>query len=238
MLDALAPQVAAVVRALDLAGSVERERDRVVAATRVERDRLRRELHDGIGPLLSGAALGLQATDDAVSRGSTDAARHLVGRMRTELAAAVNEIRRIIDGLRPEILDEHGLGAALQHQVAGTTGSVPVDVAVGDLPPLPPEVETAAYRIASEALTNVARHAAAARAQLAFDVDDDVLTLTISDDGRGIQTGTQPGLGLASMRHRAEEIGGSLVIDSNGAGTVVTARLPLTADGAAHRSAQ
>jgi signal transduction histidine kinase len=105
LLAALAPQVAVVVRALELAEALEAERDRVVTATRQERQRLRRDLHDGLGPSLSGVSLGLQALQDARTADDQATADQLLARIRAEVTTAVGEVRRILDDLRPAALD-------------------------------------------------------------------------------------------------------------------------------------
>ena len=228
LLAALAPQVAVVVRALDLAEALESERDRVLAATRAERDRLRRDLHDGLGPSLSGVSLGLQALDIALTVGDEPTAAELLSRVRAEAGTAVVEVRRILDDLRPAALDDAGLAAAIRrHAGAVAAGvSVELDIAPG-LPPLPPNVETAAYRIAQEALANVIRHASASRARLGLATDDDTLRVEVTDDGHGFNSARQQGVGLASMRHRAETLGGTLEVTTGGKGTSIVASLPL-----------
>ena len=229
VLAALGPQVAVVVHALDLAGALEAQRDRVVAATRSERDRLRAELHDGLGPALAGTALGLQAARDAVAADDPDTLGALLDRLGAEVDLAVVDVRRVIDDLRPADLDDGSLDLAVRRRAAAIAPVVAVDVQVGVLPDLRPEVETAAYRITSEALTNVARHAGAHHAQVAVAVADGSLTVRVADDGTGIAgpAGTGTGIGLDSMRRRAHELGGTLQVDSTPQGTVVTARLPL-----------
>ena len=114
VLSALAPQVAVVVHALDLAGALEAQRDRVVAATRSERDRLRAELHDGLGPTLAGTALGLQAARDALAAEDPDTLAMLLDRIGREVDLAVADVRRVINDLRPADLDAGNLdiGAA------------------------------------------------------------------------------------------------------------------------------
>jgi signal transduction histidine kinase len=227
LLNALVPQVAVVVRALELAEALEAERDRVVEATRTERDRLRRDLHDGLGPSLSGVRLGLLALHDALASGDTATSAELLERIRAEVDATVGEVRRIIDGFRPAVLDDTGLAGALRRDAAGAAGGVHVDVAVADLPPLPAQVETAAYRIAQEALTNVLRHAQASTARITLAVDSGALTVQVADDGAGIDSPVRHGVGLASMRRRAEALGGALTLTSNDHGTTVLATLPL-----------
>jgi signal transduction histidine kinase len=228
LLAALAPQVAVVVRALELAEALEAERDRVVTVTQQERDRLRRDLHDGLGPSLSGVGLGLQALHDARTAGREAAADELLARIRDEVTTAVGEVRRILDDLRPAVLDSTRLPDAIRrHAAAVSTGPIDVSVNAADLPNLPPAVETAAYRITQEALTNVIRHAGAHHAHVMLGTSDAVLTVTVSDDGHGISGSTHRGVGLASMRQRAEALRGTLRVDSSDHGTTVVATLPL-----------
>jgi len=229
LLVALAPQVAVVVRALELAEALEAERDRVVAVTRLERQRLRRDLHDGLGPSLSGVSLGLQALQDARAANDQGPADQLLARIRDEVTTAVGEVRRILDDLRPAVLDSTRLPDAIRrHAAALSTGPVEVSVDAGDLPTLPPAIETAAYRITQEALTNVVRHAGAHHAHITLDASDAALTVTVSDDGHGIHSSTHPGgVGLISMRQRAEGLRGRLRVDSGEQGTTVVATLPL-----------
>lgn len=231
VLAALAPQVAVVVQALDLAAELEVQRDDVVAATAAERARLRRELHDGLGPSLSGASLGLRATADALAAGRPGDAVRLVDRVRAEVDLTVIEVRQIIDGLRPLALDVDGLRTAIRRRAASLSPAIVVDVVMDDLPDVAPAVETAAYRIAGEALANVARHARAGRVKVEVRAGDDALTLRVADDGTGFVPGASPGIGLASMRRRAEALGGTLDLDTGAAGTVLTARLPLQVTG-------
>jgi signal transduction histidine kinase len=228
LLAALAPQVAVVVRALELAEALEAERDRVVTVTQQERDRLRRDLHDGLGPSLSGVGLGLQALQDSRTAGREAAADELLARIREEVTTAVGEVRRILDDLRPAVLDSTRLPDAIRrHAAAVSTGPIEVAVNAADLPILPPAVETAAYRITQEALTNVVRHAGAHHAHVMLGTSDAVLTVTVTDDGHGISGSTHRGVGLASMRQRAEALRGTLRVDSSDHGTTVVATLPL-----------
>ncbi len=232
LLAALTPQVAVVVRALDLAEALEAERDRVLAATRLERNRLRRDLHDGLGPSLSGVGLSLRAIEDALNGGDVGLAGQLNSRTREEVQSAVGEVRRIIDDLRPAPLADGDLAGALRRQAAVSGATYAVHVAVSqNLPHLPAEVETAAYRITQEALANAVKHAAASQVSIAVDTDAGALRVLVADDGRGMprtRRGEVPGgLGLTSMRHRAEMLGGTLTLSSDAGGTTVLALLPL-----------
>lgn len=231
VLAALAAQVAVVVHALDLAAALEVQRDQVVAATTAERERLRRELHDGLGPSLSGASLGLRATGDALATSRHGDAARLVERIQAEVDLTVVEVRQIIEGLRPAALDVDGLCTAIRRRAASLSPAIGVDVVVDELPALAPAVETAAYRIAGEALANVARHARASRVQVRVAARDRTLTIRVADDGTGFAPGASSGIGLASMRGRAEALGGTLDLVTGGAGTVLTARLPLQVPG-------
>ncbi|HST64648.1 MAG TPA: sensor histidine kinase [Mycobacteriales bacterium] len=226
LIAALAPQVAVVVRALELTEALESERDRVVAATATERVRLRGDLHDGLGPSLSGIGLGLQALSDSIDAGDREASTAVLDRIREEVTMTLEEVRRIIDGLRPSALDTMELPDAIRRHARTVSTAVPVEVVVGELPELPAVVENAAYRITTEALTNAARHSVAGRVQVTLDAPAGALVITVADDGSGVGTAT-PGVGLTSMRRRAETLGGELGIDSDPTGTTVTATLPL-----------
>lgn len=229
LLELLAPQVAVVVHALDLTEELQAERDAVVEATGAERFRLQRELHDGLGPSLTGVGLGLAALEDALSAEDLGTSRRLVSRMRGEVTDAVSEVRRIIDGLRPVRLDELGLDAAMHRLVAGAGFSV--DLGVAQLPHVRPDVETAAFRIAAEALANVGKHAKASHATLSVRACNGVLFVEVADDGCGFLVAPDrhdsPRVGVASMRHRAATVGGELHILTGPQGTTVTAQLPL-----------
>jgi signal transduction histidine kinase len=230
LLAALAPQVAVVVRALELTRSLERERDRVLTATHTERDRIRRDLHDGLGPSLAGISLGVQAVQVHLGeRGDP-----LLARLRDEVDAAVGEVRRILDGLRPAPLDDVGFVAAVRRHADALAPAVPVRVDAEELPPLPAEVETAAYRIAQEALTNVARHSGARSAEVGLRARDGRLEVAVVDDGGGFAPDADDdarpaGVGLDSMRSRARAVGGELTVTSGPGGTRVVAGLPLEA---------
>lgn len=231
LLDLLAPQLAVVVRALDLAESLERARDSVLRAGHAERDRLRRDLHDGIGPGLSGASLGLAAAHDALQVGDTATAGAVLDRLRQELAMMALEVRRVIDDLRPPALDHAaGLGAALRSEYPRTIGRTALTLELREpLPPLGSDVETAAYRITRESVTNALRHAGADHVDVLVMSADDALTIEVRDDGHGIEDHARPGVGLNSLHHRAETVGGTLDITSGPTGTVVKARLPVMA---------
>jgi len=173
-------------------------------------------------------SLGLQALDTALATRDDATAATLLSRVRAEAGIAVGEVRRILDDLRPAALDEVGLAAAVARHARAVGSGVLIEFDVASaMPPLPTQVEIAAYRIAQESLTNVTRHAGASHACLTLAVDQGVLRLQVADDGHGFEPGPQQGVGLQSMRHRAETLGGSLEVTTGNHGTTVVATLPL-----------
>jgi signal transduction histidine kinase len=221
--------------ALRLSADLQRSRERLVEAREEERRRLRRDLHDGLGPQLSSQALTIDAVRKLMRR-DPDAAEELLLDLKADAQEAVADIRRLVYGLRPPALDDLGLLGALR-ETAEQYGQKGLRVSVeapDKLPPLSAAVEVAAYRIAQEALTNVARHAGADHCRISLAIDEaGVLCLQVRDDGRGIpdpqqNSSVRAGVGLTSMRERAQELGGSLVVEPRPeGGTLVRARLPL-----------
>jgi signal transduction histidine kinase len=231
LLDDLARQVAVAAHAALLDRALRRSLERLIEVRADERVRLRRDLHDGLGPALAGVALGLDA---ARNMASTDrhAADDLLRDLKNETLGCVAEVRRIIDNLRPTTLDELGLLPALQHfadRLSSRDGQLQVSVEFASPPPpLPQAVEGAAYRIATEAMTNVARHAQASTCILRLRFAED-LTVEVRDDGIGLAADQPHGVGLPSMAQRARELGGECeVARIPGGGTRVLAHLPLT----------
>jgi two-component system NarL family sensor kinase len=195
-----------------------------------ERRRLCRELHDGLGPTLAGLALSL-GTAQALSAGQPDL-HELLGRLTAESQRAVTDLRRIVYGLRPSALDELGLAGALRDQAGrfrcqAPTLAISLDAPIKGLADLPPVVEVACYRIVTEALANVARHAHATRCAVRIHLDHGI-HVDVRDNGAGLPTHWRAGVGIASMRERVSELGGELVIEpSRPHGTRVAARLPV-----------
>jgi signal transduction histidine kinase len=226
LLAAVADQVAPAVSALRLYTALQASREALVAGREEERRRLRHDLHDGVGAALAGVRLQLDTARELVAEPT---AARLIEAAGSGVAEAVADVRRVTEDLRPPSLDELGLAGSLASLAARwRTPSLNVQVEVPELPQLPAAVEVACYRIAAEALANAARHSAGRTASLRLSVDPAVLTLTVADDGVGLRTSRRGGggLGLASMRTRAEEIGGEFVMSTSAAGTVVTAVLP------------
>ena len=204
-------------------------RERLVTAREEERRRLRRDLHDGLGPAL--AAIGMRAgAAESLVREDPARAAALLAELQAEVTTAVADVRRLVDALRPPAIDEVGLVGALRLAAdrLDSPGAPQLVVeADGGLPELPAAVEVAAYRIGTEAMTNAVRHASAATCSLRL-VGGSDLTVVVEDDGRGMPSVPRAGVGLTSMRERAAELGGECRVEARpGGGTRVVARLPL-----------
>jgi signal transduction histidine kinase len=225
----VAPLLAQTLRARALAADLRASRGAAVAAIEEERRRLRRDLHDGLGPTLSGIAFTADAARNSLES-NPDNADQLLQRLRADATRAIGEIRELVYGMRPPALDELGLVAGLRLQTSNMQAAagrpMRVTVLAHDLPSLPAAIEVAAFRIATEAVTNSARHSGADHAQLNLACERDSLTITVHDGGRTSQPWV-PGVGIASMRERAAEVGGTLEIVGNEQGTLVSAVLPL-----------
>lgn len=228
LLQDLARQVGVAAHAVRLTADLQRSREQLVASREEERRRLRRDLHDGLGSALTSLMFKLDATDTVLEQ-DPPAARALLEDVRGQMQASIADIRRLVYDLRPPILDEWGLVAALRERVAQyELRDVRVTIAAPDsLPPLPAAVEVAGYRIALEALANVVEHAHATTCTIRLALLPEALTVEVRDDGVG--RGAAPaGVGLVGMRERAAELGGSCVVeDTEPHGTRVYARLPL-----------
>ncbi|MEU6376233.1 histidine kinase [Streptomyces sp. NPDC046909] len=229
VLELLAVPLAAALHATDLTRQLQHSRERIVAAREEERRRIRRDLHDGLGPTLAGAAFQADAVRNLLAF-DQERASGLLAELRAEIGGAVGEVRRLVDGLRPPDLDQLGLLGALRERAArlswrpdGTELKVRIR-APESLPALPAAVEVAAYRIAVEALTNAARHARASQVELRIEIGEG-LRLEVCDDGTPVNgdAGWRPGVGITSMQERAAELGGRCVADRGR----VTATLPL-----------
>ncbi len=219
-------QAAVATRSHQLAEQLQESRRQLVAAREEERRRIRRDLHDGLGPALGSVVLRLDLARNVLAPVPAEADALLV-QSREEVRTALVDLRRLVHGLRPPALDDLGLAGALRHEVSKVSGTIEVEVCLEELPALGAAVEVAAYRIVCEALANAVRHSSAARVRVSLSASADTLFLAISDDGTGIPHDKVAGVGLVSMRERAAELGGSLVVTCPGGGTRVEATLPL-----------
>ena len=206
-------------------------RNAVVAAREEERRRLRRDLHDGIGPALTGVILQADAARRIVESDPAEAAR-LMDALRRRTTETVDEIRRLVNELRPPELDVLGLSGAIREHAATVrqrTDGSPLVIAVdtGPLPQLPAGIEVAVYRISVEALHNVTRHSQASAAKLTLQVDGADLRLNVRDDGHATNGTWRPGVGLTSMKERVAELGGTFLAGPDGTGGHVEVTIPI-----------
>jgi signal transduction histidine kinase len=228
LLDDLAGQLSALLHARALTDDLRGARERLVRAREEERRRLRRDLHDDLGPTLAAMLLKVDTALVRLGRDPDAARQDLVG-LRGDIQGTVGDVRRLVEGLRPPAIDELGLAAALRQAVNRLLigGDLTVSIAVDVPPSLPAAVEVAVYRIVTEAVTNVLRHAGAQRCTIDVSEVDGSVRVRVGDDGRGLGgSAGSTGNGLETMRERAEELGGTLsVVDDHG--TVVSAVLPV-----------
>jgi two-component system, NarL family, sensor kinase len=228
----LADPVAVAVHSTVLSEELQASRERIVAAREEERRKLRRELHDGLGPTLTGIAFAADAAANTIDD-DPEQSQRLLTTLRRDTRTALRDVRRLVDNLRPPALDELGLVGALRQRADqliwradGASVKIRLDVP-SQMPALPAAIEVATYRIATEALTNVVRHTRATGALVQLRCAER-LELSITDDGPP-NGPWAPGVGLHAMRERAAELGGSFRAGPTPAGGQVVASFPLTA---------
>jgi signal transduction histidine kinase len=229
LLNTIAALTANTVRAVQLSDELRRSRRRIVTAREDERRRLRRDLHDGLGPQLASQMLGLEAVAQLMPA-NPEKAQALLSSLKTQGQEAMLDVRRLVYDLRPPALDDLGLVGALQQSASRyATGELRFDFDVPQtFPELPAAVETAAYRIAQEAMTNVVRHAGATLCTVLLSCRDGHLILEIRDNGGGLSQDHPSGVGLQAMKERTTELNGQFLLESPpDGGTLVQARLPL-----------
>jgi signal transduction histidine kinase len=220
-------QTSAAVHAAKLTADLRRSRQQLVTAREEERRRLRRDLHDGLGPTLAGATLRIDSARNKLES-DPDLADTLLVETKGQIQETIGDIRRLVYELRPPALDEMGLEKAVrafvdQQKKDGLKITVKDS---GGWSTLPAALEVAAYRIALEGITNVIRHSQAAKAEIRFYPEHDNLIVEILDNGIGLPEPIPVGVGMTSMRERAEELGGQLTLVSQSPGTLLRACLP------------
>ncbi|MDI2126502.1 sensor histidine kinase [Yinghuangia seranimata] len=237
VVELLAAPLAVAVHAVALSEQLQRSREALVSAREEERRRLRRDIHDGLGPVLTGVTLKADAAGNLLDADPASA-RVLIAELRTETAQALDDVRRLVYELRPPALDDLGLAGAIRHRAAQFDRTGPaVRVEAAELPALSAAVEAAAYRIAVEAVTNAVRHSGAGRIRVRLRVDERSpgappgprhLHVEVADDGGTPGAAWHPGVGIRSMHERAAEVGGTCTVGpATDGGGRVAARLPL-----------
>jgi len=226
----VASHAGAAVHAAQLTRTLQHARERLVLAQEEERRRIRRDLHDGLGPTLASQTFALDAAIDLLEVDPL-AAAEVLHKLKSQNQALVADIRRLVYELRPPSLDELGLHGAIEALLQQVNSHSPTQVFFrsepGALENLPAAVEAAVYRLVQEGVNNALRHAQAQTCTVECQLSGSWLTLKICDDGRGIPSAQRGGVGLRSMRERAEELGGNLdIAPGKTSGTVITALLP------------
>lgn len=221
------------LRSLNL--DLQKSREQLVTAREEERRRIRRDLHDGVGPILASLLQRLDAVRLLIPRDPEKAARmaeELKGQVKTTIA----DIRRLVYALRPPVLDELGLVSAIREYTADYQGAGNLHVSLSapeTLPHLPAAVEVAAYRIILEAFSNVVHHSQATTCDITIQIEEQktgfVFCVDIKDNGQGLPDKHRAGVGIVSMRERTAELGGRITIDSSKrSGTLVRACIPFS----------
>jgi signal transduction histidine kinase len=224
LLSDLAQQIGVAQYAIRASEQVQASRTALVTAREEERRRIRRDLHDGLGPTLASIKLQLTAVARLLEAEPARAA-DLLDEVRDSMNETTADVRRLVYGLRPPLIDELGLVAALRNHPATQSGmSITIDPE--RLPELPAAVEVALYRIASEAIHNAARHSGGERCQVCIEVTADDVHMRVTDDGRGLPEPLVEGVGVAAIRERAAELGGTVELSSD-SGTTITTVVPL-----------
>lgn len=233
LLNIIAGQAGIATYNLRLTQDLQHSREKLVTAQEEERRRLRRDLHDGVGPTLASLSQRIDTAADMVNT-NPQASVELLKELKGQVKGSVAEIRRLVYALRPPVLDEFGLISAIREHIAPYTGPNGMQITFDitePMPPLPAAVEVAAYRIALEAFTNSINHAQANSCHITIKIENNSLLLAISDNGKGLAAENHSGVGLTSMRERAAELGGDFVIENNASGgTSVKARLPIASE--------
>jgi len=225
-----APPLAVALHATALATELERSRASMVAVREEERRRLHRELHDGLGPVLTGAAFRADAVSNVIES-DPRGAKAMLSDVRSDIRTAIDGVRRVVYGVRPLDLEQRGLVGAIEERARDARGRSGLGIevvvsATGDLDALSAATQLAAYRIAVEALTNVMRHSDARRCTVTLAADDHEVTIEVVDDGSHRLGAWNPGVGLSSIIARAEELGGTAIAEPTLDGGRVAARLP------------
>jgi two-component system NarL family sensor kinase len=224
LLSDLAQQLGVALYAIRASEQVQASRAALVTAREEERRRIRRDLHDGLGPSLASMKLQLTAVARLLAA-EPERAADLLSEVRDGMDETTADIRRLVYGLRPPLIDELGLIAALRNHPSAHAG-LTVTVEPDELPDLPAAVEVALYRIASEAIHNAVRHSGGQQCDVSIKVAADEVNMRITDDGRGLPEPLVDGVGVSAIRERAAELGGTVELTSV-RGTTITTVVPL-----------
>lgn len=232
LLTDLTRQIETAVRNVQLMDELRRSRRQLVTTREEERRRIRRDLHDGLGPTLAGQVLVLETIEDLLNPEDAGVLE-LVESLKGQAREALEDVRRLVYDLRPPELDNLGMVEALrQNTSVASQGKVEfIFKAPEPFPGLSAAVELAAYRIAQEAIANVIKHANATKAFVEIKIQGDTLSLSVCDNGNGFPAKYKYGIGLNSMKERAEELGGNCeIMNSKQGGICILTTLPISID--------
>jgi signal transduction histidine kinase len=230
LINLIAQQAGIAAHTVRLNNELQHSREKLVTAQEEERRRLRRDLHDGVGPTLASLSQRIDTAADLVNR-NPEASVELLKELKGQVKNTVAEIRRLVYALRPPVLDEFGLVSAIREHVAQYTGPKGLQSTFDvtePMPPLPAAVEVAAYRIVLEAFTNMINHADATTCHIKVKAEDNALLIEVTDNGKGLSVNARAGVGITSIRERAAELSGECLIENIPTGGMrVRARLPI-----------
>ena len=231
LINIIAQQAGLAAYTVRLNNDLQKSRERLVSAQEEERRRLRRDLHDGVGPTLASFSQRLETAAELIHT-NPQKSEKIIHALQKQVTETVADIRRLVYALRPPVLDEFGLVSAIREHTAQYSGPKGIRVTFDvtePMPPLPAAVEVAAYRIALEAFTNIVKHARASACRVLIRIENSSLLLEISDNGKGLPAEPHTGIGLHSMRERAGELSGEFVVERKpSGGTIIRARLPIS----------
>jgi signal transduction histidine kinase len=233
LLATIAAMTTTTVLAVQLSDELLQSRQRIVTTREDERRRLRRDLHDGLGPQLASQTLGLEAASQLMTT-NPEKAQVLLDSLKAQAEEAILDVRRIVYNLRPPALDDLGLVGALRQRASRLeSGRLRFNLDLpATLPELPAAVEAAVYHIIQEAMTNVVRHADATSCMVRLFVADSQVIFEVRDNGRGLPWDYQSGVGALAMQERTIELNGHFMAESlPGGGTLVRAKLPMGVPG-------
>src|SRR5256714_3861729 len=231
LLQDLALHIGAAVKAVQLSSELQRSREKLILAREEERRRLRRDLHDGLGPTLASLSQRIDAASSLVTQQPEEAVA-LLQTIKAQMRSTISDLRRLVHALRPPALDAVGLISATRDHTIPSQQRSGVQISLSapeELPPLSAATEVAAFRIVEEALTNVVHHAQAQQCQICLALTGTgELVITITDNGKGLPQTYRTSVGMHSMRERAEELGGKCSVQTRPTGgTLVSVSLPL-----------
>ena len=226
----LADQAAAIIRSVQLLQNLKLSQEQLVTSVEEERRRIRRDFHDGLGPTLSSFQMSLVVARETIDN-QPSYAKEIIDELQHDTQRMIQDVRRLVDGLRPSLLDELGIVEALSTYVWELRQTTSLDIDFdADAFELPNSaaVEIALYQIAMESINNIIKHASATHFAVKLSIENNCYVLQVDDNGQGIPKIRRAGVGLNSMKDRAGELGGTFFINQlEPKGTQVLVNIPI-----------